>query len=179
MATVLTSSLFVLMPLIQQQLMSILGFDESRVILDTEKDAEEYDEKFQAEQVVILREESPTPTGAFKGIGRIWPTEDVRVVCCLWTRCALDNPPGFQSGLTDPNLGHEVWRLAVQNALYGFIPTDDNGNWLVQQPIQPAPGLAPKRRFRKRDDEERPWEWVRSEIVGTMTYAPSLDQTLN
>lgn len=176
MPAVIRSSLDIIMPLIQQQIMLVTGWGIERVILDTEKDGEEFDEKFQAEQVVFIREESPSPTGAFKGIGRIWPTEDVRIVCPLWTRDALDNPPGFQSGLTDPVLGHEKWRLAIQNALYGFAPTDSNHNWLVQNPIQPGQGMAPRRRTRGENPDVT---WARSVIVGILTYAPALNQLLN
>jgi hypothetical protein len=168
MATVIQSSLAQILPLVQQQLMSVTGWPIERVILDTRKDAEDEEEYFEAEQLVFIREESNTPTGAYVGMGTIWATENIRLVCAIWTRTALDELPGFREGLVDPILGHKEATLLIQQGLYGFIPVDTDDNWLVQNEIQPAIGSGPYRQKKKNAD------WARSTIVGTLTYAPIL-----
>lgn len=149
--------------------MAVLQLQSARVIIDT--DGEEFDDlKFQAEQVVFVRKGSQTPETGWIGLGRVWPAEKVRMTFTLYTRCALDTRNSFQSGLTDPILGHETWAMSLRNALTGWQPTDGNGNWLVQEPLIPAGGTGPTRR------QKVDFTWAMSKLWYTMIYAPAVDQ---
>lgn len=169
MAQPIQSTLDILLLSIQTQLMAVLGWEVERVIIDTEND-EDDETKYQAEQIVFIRRASSALDVGWVGAGRVWAPERAMIACTLWTRCALDESPGFASGLTDPLLGHEVYAAQIRDALYAFQPVDSSGNWLVQEPLAPASGIGPKRR-KKLDTT-----WTRSVISVSMIYANSLNQ---
>lgn len=169
MAQPIRSTIPALLLNLQAVLMADLGLGQERVIIDTEND-ETDDTHYQAEQVVFIRKGSQTPERGHVGLGRVWAAERVRMAFTLYTRCALDDPPGFQVGLTDPILGHEVWTFRMRDVLSSWQPTDAAGNWLVQEPLIPAGGTGPTSRM-KAD-----WTWARSTLWYIMIYAPALDQ---
>lgn len=170
MATVLRSSLDVLLLNLQARLSTVLGWPLERVVIDTEGDEQDDETHYQAEQVVFLRTGGSSPVPGFEGMGRVWAPERVRCSCVLWTRLGLDEVPGYAIGLTDPASGHEVAALAVRNALTAWQPTDADGNWLVQEPIERTSTTGPRRRKRKDGT------WAKSSVEFAMTYAPALSQ---
>ncbi len=169
MENVLRSSLDAILLAIQAQIIAVTGWDQSRVVIDTE--TEEPEGQWQAEQLVFIRLGSQTPQRDFEGMGRIWAAMDVRLNCILWTRTALDEPPGYAIGITDPILGHQAAALAIKNSLDAFQPLDSAGNWMVQEPMRPGAIGATVRRTKE------DWNWAKTSIGFDLIYAPATDQS--
>jgi hypothetical protein len=170
MATVLQSPLDAVRLSLQARIMAVLGLGSECVILDTSGDAQDDDVHYQAEQVVFIRFEGYSPVPGFDGAGRNWAPERHRVTCTLWTRTALDEPPGFASGLTDPILGHDRWGNLLKDAMLAFQPIDSGNNWLVQDPVYPAGGQGPSRKTRV----DKSWAWSQQSYYVTVSPSVSL-----
>lgn len=67
--------------------------------------------------------------------GRVDTRAYIKLHTWLRTRCALDEVGSDELWLTDPELGHYVWRWAVKDALQIFLPEDAGRNALSVCPI--------------------------------------------
>jgi len=165
-ATIVRTSMVQLLPNVQAQLMSSLGWGIERVILSTQGSDEDDETHYQAEQVIFLADAGGNPDlNTVQSMGRFWTVEVARLEVRLWTRTALDNSSSYQQGLVNPQLGHEVYVLAIQNALTLYEPSDSAGNWLAIGPIFPAGRQGPYRRQKVDKD------WSKSVLFWTVKYA--------
>ncbi len=165
MATLVRSSMVDILPAIQAQLMASLGWGIERVILGTDGTEEDEETHYQAEQVCFVSDAGGTPDlNSIQSMGRFWSVEVSRVEVRLWTRTALDNSSSYQQGLLNPQLGHEVYVKAVQNALMLFAPSDSSGNWLVTEEMRPSGRQGPYRRTKVDKD------WSKSILSWTVKH---------
>ncbi len=172
MATIIRSNMADILLAIQARIMSVLEFPEERVVLDTLEGAEDREIHFEAEQYVYVRAESYGNAPGFEGMGRIYAPQRWRVTCTLWTRSALDPPPGAGIFLTAASIGHLRLMNKLLDALLAYQPTDDgteDGNWLVEQPMQSTSGTGPRK---ARTDGT----WGRSSMAFEVVYGPDVNQ---
>lgn len=159
-----------LIPLIQQRLMTVLGFPVERVkIWRRRPSITEEELHVQAPQCVMIRMAGQTPERAsFDGAGREDYKVSRRLIVVCWSRDSLDEVTDDVTRLTDPADGHYILELGVQNALIGFTPQDADGNTYTSSPMtsssvtEAVPG-------------SKDADWTRSEVLFDVPFCVSID----
>lgn len=169
MATVLRARWDQLVVLVQAQLVASTGLPPERVLVQED---ETLPEVTQAEQVLLVWEGvGEVDEAIWQGASRVDSRLLKRFTVVLWTRCYLDEPTSSVIWLTDPDLGHAVWRHKVYEALVSFIPTDSHDNWLGL-PVIPLGETKPSR-----DTDQR--EWGSSKLTFGVVFELDLTLTPN
>lgn len=175
MATVLPTSLPVILPLIQQRIMAVLQFPQERVLISCRP--EDTDEPhIQATQYVRMRALGATPNQAdWEGMERVATVHSRKLRVTLFTRLNLDDVNTDQVWATESQigLGHYVAEHQLFNALYAFFPTDRNGNSLVWYGLNPAPVSETSKNAKKNDG------WGRSSVECDIVYVLALPNLNN
>lgn len=176
MATVLRVGLDTALLAVRAQLMASLGFPAERVLVcDPRALGVEHPHGDSYLWLWVNMQVPDRPR--FEGAGRYDRRAVVRLEVGVRTRTALDESTSALAWATHPTLGHCALWLAVCNALDAFQPNDAadptgaSGNWLVTQPLVPAPGGRPTLA-----KEEK--EWGETVLGYDMTIALNLDQTI-
>ena len=168
-ATVLRASLDQIVPPLLDRVASVTELPPERVFF-TQRRRVPFNS--QADSYVFLRlEDGDYDRPNVLGAGRIDSRERVVLSATMRTRLSLDEADRDTVWLTEPSLGHLRLRHAVLDALICFVPLDDDGNWLVTEPIKPA-------RHRRPEKEEQPDpSWGESSLFFEVVYELGLDQS--
>jgi len=163
--TFATSSFAPIFCAIIDQLVDVTGLGESQVIPDARDDD---DMKLQADQYIVVRVGAARLGDEWAGAGRNALVLRREVLCVVWTRMATDRGTSDRQWLVDQTRGHIVAEEAVYDALSGFQPKDDDGNWIVKEPLEPQPARAPKR---NKNQDRKLAGWGQSAVSVTVLYA--------
>lgn len=168
-ATVIPTSLGVVLLAIQAQLVEFLAWDASRVVIDARTDqGHDLAGPTQAEQYVRLQVKARNPIPeTVESRGRIYPHMKTAISCVLRTRVNLDRAISDESALTVASRGHLPVEHTLWDALICFQPVDEEDNWLITEPIKPRGASQPIK---------PPKEWMQSTIDFEVTFAMDLDQ---
>lgn len=168
MATVIRTRLSALLPLLQQQVMSVLGFPAERVII-LSREQQPY--HAQADQYVRIRPRSQmTEDSIVVGAGRFDTRARRKINVTLFTRLSLDEADRDAIWLDDPTLGHLAKEHLLFDAVATWHPLDGAGNWLLAGTAKLGPVSEPSK-------ERAEPEWGKSELDVDLTYVLDLDQT--
>lgn len=160
---------------IQARLMAVLDWPEARVLIDARSDEDADAAIPVADQYLRLKLASCTPDAAsVEARGRKYPNATARVQVILRTRIDTDKVNSDDQFLThraaeptERSRGHLVAWGRVWDALLCFQPEDDDGNWLVFEPIKPAEASGPRK---------PPKGWGQSVLGFTVGFILDLDQ---
>ena len=164
------TSLDVILPVLRARLVSVTGLPAERVGALQRNDV-----PFNAhgDNYVFLRvEDSSFDMADIIGAGRIDSREEVLLSLTVRSRLATDEANMDWKWLTDESYGNLRLRHRCIDALLCFQPLDDDGNWLVTEPIKPTT----TRRPRKEEGKAPNREWGESTTWWKMTYHLDLDQ---
>ncbi len=171
MAAVITTSMEVLLPLIEARLTYITELPAER-ILPWVGDEPPH---LQGDHDLVLKLGGIVPdTGWYVGGGRtsFRVTETLEVQ--IRTRLILDPTGVSRAWLTHATLGHVQLRKLVLDALVGYIPHDGDGNALI------AEGLVPKTTQRPRPDTRGAVvNWGSETLAFEMNYLHTLNTALS
>lgn len=143
MATVVRTSLPVILHFIRARLVEVLRFPEERVLI-LARDALPGD--FQATQYCWLRPRRQSPNlPVIYGAGRNDARMTRTLAVTLRTALSADESGQDAEWLTQEGLGHLQAEHALYDALLLFQPTDAHGNWLVYEPLHPREATGPER----------------------------------
>lgn len=171
MATVVPTSLDVIILAVQARLIASLGWPAERVLVMDPALFDALDLTPQADAFLLLWPDTETPDRPiFVGAGRLDTRATERILVEVRTRTALDEPQSRLVWLTDSvqGLGHIACaRHPVLDALIGWLPSDAAGDALTTCPLAPANGQRPT------GDRKRP-EWGRSTLYFDVQYVLKL-----
>jgi hypothetical protein len=155
---------------IRGRLRTVLRFPQERVLPDA-RDDDESEGPTKADQYVLIRV-SPgrVVKASFVGTGRVASRMERDITVTLWTRLAADEQRSDAEWLSHPSIGHLQAEHKLWDALLGFQPVDDDGDWIVAAPIVPESVDAPKKARRRKG-------WGHSSVRFTVEFVLDLDQT--
>ncbi len=155
---------------LRQRLMDQLDFPPERVLVVAQRRGRIRHD--QADTYLELQPgaQSPVDISTWHGAGRYDLRVNRVVRVKIWTRLALDEINEDFQRLTNASLGHLKTEGQVYDALAGYQPTDDEGNWLVAEPIRPGSATEPDS-----DGEEN--GWINSTVSFDMEFLVPLDIT--
>lgn len=164
MPSVLATSWDKVILALQARLMSSTGLPAECVLIQEDQTLPEVT---QAEQFLLLWEAAgKVDRPIWQGGSRVDSRLVQEFTVTVWTRCYLDEPTSSLVWLTDPALGHAVWRHKVYEALVSDVLTDAQDDWLGLPVVPVGQGKA------SRDKEQR--EWGSSTLTFAVVYEMNL-----
>lgn len=167
MATVIPTTLDVIVLAVQQQLMAWLALPPERCVVT---DPGKFTFHHEADSYLwVWPDFEVTNLPVLFGAGRLDARITERIEVGIRSRLATDEATSAALWLTDQVLGHCLTRNAVWDALLQWTPMDLQGNDLTVGPLVPGRGGRPKL-----GTDER--EWGESIIAFDATYILKLTQ---
>ena len=172
MPTPIPTDLATILPVLRARLVDWVELPLERVGLLQRDDVPFHS---QADSYLFLRVEGGTfIMGDVEGAGRINTKERILFSITCRTRLALDeaNVDYLWMVATEESRGNAILRHKVLDAMMLFQPEDEDGNWLITEPIKPDRTLRP----RKASGNNPNKEWGESTLWFVLTYHLDLDQ---
>ena len=176
-ATVIPTSLPIILPKIKWRLVSVLDFPPERVLISARRDKDDEPHPTGANQYVRIRALGATPdAGLWEGGERIDLVHSRQIKVTLYTRLNVDALNDDGAWATDPDLGHYQAEHQLFEALAGWFPSDANGN------VYTRLGFVP-RMVDEATTVDRPASgfdgWGRSSVQFACEYVLDITTSLN
>lgn len=170
MATVIRTSLEVILPVIVQRLVDVTGFPSPERVYLTIEDPVGYHN--QADQYIAVQVLTENPNMMLVDTGGRFDARTKRQINVhLRTRLNLDEVGHDTAWLVNASLGHLRVEHQINDALQGYEPVDASNNWLVSEPMDPGSITAPRKA-----KEEIPG-WGESVLSFLIPYINNFDQS--